>query len=298
MVELATKSLAESTRAGYRRTWSQLRAYAKSNNLLVGLPVSINLVCLFITHKYRGGNAFSTVATHTSGISYVHKILSVPDPTDNVMVKCLLNAVKKESNKRLELLPISLDMLCEILPFCDVLFNSYYDKCLFKTILLLQYHCCARIGEMVVSHKNDRNTLKTTELSFDRFGRLTVDFVYYKHGQEECSQALIIEPTNDRFCPVAAVRHYLTIRYAGKNDILFIDQGGTPIVREIVSKALKNLIISSGLEANRYDTHSLRMGRACQAASEGWTETQIKRLGRWKSNAYRKYLRGPLLCSK
>ena len=298
MLSLAFSSLAKKSTESYKRTWSQLKSYASARqDCCVSLPLSVDLVGLFITHKYKWGNAYSTIATQKSALSYVHKILAMPDPTETHFVKCIMNAVKKESTKKLELLPISLDMLCELILICDHFFSNKYDRCMFKAILLLQYHCCARIGEIVVSGNNTRNTLKLDHLTFDRFGRMVVDFVHYKHDNEECSQALIIQATDDKFSVVTAVLAYLSIRTKGKSSAVFLDRSGSPVDRLVVAKALKNLITCIGLDPDRYDTHSLRAGRACQAAAEGWTETQIKRLGRWKSNAYQKYLRGPLVCS-
>ena len=38
-------------------------------------------------------------------------------------------------------------------------------------------------------------------------------------------------------------------------------------------------------------SHSFRIGAATYAATVGYTEAQIQKMGRWKSGAFRKYIR-------
>ena len=44
--------------------------------------------------------------------------------------------------------------------------------------------------------------------------------------------------------------------------------------------------------------HSFRIGAATWAAAKGFTDTQIRQLGRWKSNAFLNYIRTPSLSTK
>ena len=75
MLSLAFSSLAKKSTESYKRTWSQLKSYASARqDCCVSLPLSVDLVGLFITHKYKCGNAYSTIATQKSALSYVHKI--------------------------------------------------------------------------------------------------------------------------------------------------------------------------------------------------------------------------------
>jgi len=51
------------------------------------------------------------------------------------------------------------------------------------------------------------------------------------------------------------------------------------------------LIKEVGLDTKHYNTHSFRIGAATSAESAGLTESQIKSMGRWKSDAYRHYIK-------
>lgn len=177
-----------------------------------------------------------------------------------------------------------------------------YDKVMYKAWLLLQYHACARVGELVVSKQNTQNVLKLSQVTFQSNSQgtaiqLTVDFMYFKHNKAVQSDTVIINANNGPFCPVEAVRDFIHIR--GQNPgFLFVGAAGEPVLRDTVSRMLKNLLTASGYNAERYDTHGLRIGRASQAAQDGWTETQIQHLGRWRSEAYKKYIRRPAVGKK
>ena len=83
-----------------------------------------------------------------------------------MIITALLNAIKKESPKTLEKLHISIDMLHELLNSLEHVITCKFDRYLYKAILLLQYHACARIGELVVSGDNTDNVLRLNQLNF------------------------------------------------------------------------------------------------------------------------------------
>ena len=61
---------------------------------------------------------------------------------------------------------------------------------------------------------------------------------------------------------------------------------------------IKNLATSLGLDSSRYSGHSLRIGGATSAAEAGLSQSQIKLLGHWNSQAYQTYIKqDPLACA-
>ena len=48
---------------------------------------------------------------------------------------------------------------------------------------------------------------------------------------------------------------------------------------------------SCGLDSSKYKGHSFRIGAATFAASCGFSDAQIRAMGRWKSDVFRKYIR-------
>ena len=271
-----------------------LREYCKSElKINVSLPLNTNTVSLFLTNLQRRGYAASTILTHSAALAYVHKLNGFPDPSNNFVVKSLLNSIKKSGPKSLAKLSIPLTMLHELLRNMTSVLCCQYDECLYKAIFLMQYHACARVGELVMSGKNEQNILKFNQISFHN-SALVVDFLFFKHNTEVSSEAITIETIGGSYCPVTSLQEYIHKR-GRVPGFLFITSAGKPVTRVMASHTLKLLLTAAGYDGKRYDTHGLRYGRASQAAEEGWTETQIQQLGRWKSNAYKKYIRRPAL---
>lgn len=49
-----------------------------------------------------------------------------------------------------------------------------------------------------------------------------------------------------------------------------------------------------GLRSSRLTSHSFRIGRATTFAIEGLSDDEIKRIGRWESNTYLRYIHSSL----
>lgn len=70
---------------------------------------------------------------------------------------------------------------------------------------------------------------------------------------------------------------------------------GNPITRHYFTQQLQAALSFCDLNLQNYHTHSFRIGAASTAAAKGFTELQIQTMGRWNSNAFRKYIRIPTL---
>ena len=54
---------------------------------------------------------------------------------------------------------------------------------------------------------------------------------------------------------------------------------------------LKDVAQLAGFDQKRIKSHSFRIGAATTAAGLGFSEDQITRMGRWRSEAVQKYIR-------
>ena len=85
----------------------------------------------------------------------------------------------------------------------------------------------------------------------------------------------------------------MSLRKDYKNDQenFFIFKDKTPVAPYHVRTVLRKLLKTLNLESNYYDTHSLRIGRMSDLVKLGYSIEDVKRLGRWKSNAVYKYIK-------
>ncbi len=69
-----------------------------------------------------------------------------------------------------------------------------------------------------------------------------------------------------------------------------------------ISKALKRAAatlqypLQQGILIKRIDTHSLRISGACVLALNGFSEMHIQKMGRWRGDMFKEYVREELHC--
>ena len=85
---------------------------------------------------------------------------------------------------------------------------------------------------------------------------------------------------------------YLSLR-GYKPGPLFMISHGHPVSRTTFTDQLSLALKFCGLNPARYKGHSFRIGAASHAADRGLSDTQIRVLGRWPSNAFHRYIRVP-----
>ena len=95
-------------------------------------------------------------------------------------------------------------------------------------------------------------------------------------------------------CPVSLLLTYLNLRdnFPGP---LFCWPDASPISRSFFTSALTAALNFCNLDVSTYKSHSFRIGAASWAAAKGFSDAQIRRFGRWNSNAFLRYIRIPSL---
>ena len=78
---------------------------------------------------------------------------------------------------------------------------------------------------------------------------------------------------------------YLALR-GRQEGAIFVTQTGAPVTRDAFTSQLSEAIRLCGLDRSRYKGHSFRIGAASHAAEQGMSDSQIRIVGRWKSNAF------------
>ena len=79
--------------------------------------------------------------------------------------------------------------------------------------------------------------------------------------------------------------------YDSDTEPLFIFRDRNPVKANNVSNVLKKALSRMNLDSSLYSVHSLRIGRAMDLIKYGYSVEEVKRIGRWKSNAVYKYIR-------
>ena len=103
---------------------------------------------------------------------------------------------------------------------------------------------------------------------------------------------LYLGRTGTSICPVSAMLAYLAVRPTTPGP-LFLFQDGTPLSRSQLVVHLRDALSQLGMDVARFSGHSFRIGAASTAARAGFSDSFIQSLGRWKSSAFKTYIRTP-----
>ena len=109
-----------------------------------------------------------------------------------------------------------------------------------------------------------------------------------KTGRDEI---VIIYATGNMLCPVKAAQKVINMNKGNSPNSPFLSgTGGKPLtinrLNSILKEATKNVSLNGTLSA-----HSFRIGIASLLAKKGFSNQQIKAVGRWSSRAFQAYIR-------
>lgn len=149
-----------------------------------------------------------------------------------------------------------------------------------------------RFGELIPKIKAQVHTvLQYQDISFDSDNSMLLKIKHHKSNESALPTSLHVYASNSpQLCPVRAMKSYLSV-FKHTTGPLFQFKSGLPVSHYFVSSNLSQAISHCGLDPKFYKGHSFRIGAATDAAARGLSDTMIKKLGRWKSNAFQRYIR-------
>ena len=118
---------------------------------------------------------------------------------------------------------------------------------------------------------------------------IKLTFQDFKHNYNQRPFSLVVNRQDNHF-PVQLLLDYLALRGDAVGAI-FLTIQGNPVPRVLFADLLCQAIKYCGLDPSCYKEHSFRIGAASHAADRGFSDAQIRIQGRWKSNAFLKYIR-------
>ena len=274
--------LQPATRRSYRRSWLRFKAFLVS----IGrdnVPVTAGTLSLYMGYLSECGFAPNSVNVALSAIGFVHKWGGHSDPTCGFRVRALQRGLSKRSrpDTRQALSIGALERMVAML-------GAHDERVMLTCLFSLAFYGLCRLGELVGSgpHVLVRGDVTLGD------GVVNLRFRTYKHSRAVASVSLEAKP-GSVLCPVTCVRNYLAIRGPACMLCLafFVCKSGKAVGFGTVSKMVRDLgqRLSPPLVVGG---HSFRIGGATQAAAMGRSDSEIRRLGRWQSSAFLRYLRG------
>ena len=289
----------ETTKRNYHGIWK------KFNQFIIRLDDKPKTweerVALYASQLYKEGVQSSTLKSYISAIKKVLKIDGYTWDENKIEFTIITKSCRLVNDRVKSRFPIQNGLLELILFRIHVRFSEQiYLDLMYRCMFLIGYFGLFRVGELTsgthpIRAKDIYNASEKQKLKIYLYSSKT-------HNKASRPQEIKIEGNvyldernamNRYFDPFLETKKFLEIRggYVNIEEPLFIFRDRSPVSPKNMREVLKEAIKSLNLNPKYYDTHSLRIGRATDLMKFGYSIEEIKRLGRWRSNAVYKYLK-------
>ncbi len=171
-----------------------------------------------------------------------------------------------------------------------------HDRRMLTAAFTLAFFGFLRVSEFSIPSSHQFDPRIHPSVTSIRWGKHHFSFLLKRSKTDQCSKGQVVQihRTPGPICPFRAMSAYFAIIPAHihpSQSPLFIFANGRPLTRHSCLTHLRDLLRRAGYPPRAYNTHSFRIGAATVAAQAGISSHMIKRLGRWRSGAYRRYIR-------
>lgn len=301
------------TDKGYKSSYKQFTKFCDQFTIPYW-PIDDLTMAYFFAWRLRKVKA-STILTNYSGIKHIAKIYGYPIddkqmPATEQWRKTLHGLFGKgEADQRR---PVTTTLLTEALPHFNLKqFNElvYYTAMVCATVGLMRTSEIFAKNKQVRAHHNDRGSaralfMRNLSITRDTNGKIsfyTVKCRATKTDKGHCDVDIVwskgkwpISPA-DLLTTMLKARHELSKRdprlKITVDSPLFMLRNGTIATRWDMNTRFKKLVTQMGLDPTRFKLYSFRIGGATSLAQRGVDHGHIQLAGRWRSDAYRIYIR-------
>jgi len=288
------QSVAPKTMRSYNMAMASFNAFRQSLGYSSITAATTEQLSEFIGWLSLRSRAPATILQYVAGVSFYHKIQSLPDPANSFVIKKLMSATRRGKRSADKRLPIQSNLLGKLISVLTSVTASKYESTLFRTAFILAYFGFLRLGEIVADNRGATGGLRASDVSVQRTGggdAVIIDLRHTKTSQYGRSQVIKLrEIPGSAMCPFQAVHSYNALRPKGASAFL-CHFDGSQVTRHQFQAILRKAAIAAGLDPRLYTSHSFRIGAATSAAEAGFSPQQIKEGGRWRSDAYKSYIR-------
>ena len=286
-------AFAENTTDAYNNDFSCFESFRNIYCLPLLWPPTTEQLVMFVSCLSLKGLSHSTARLYVNAVGFQCKMRDVLDVSRNYIIEKALEGFKRSAGVRKSRLPITKDILQHILSVLPLVCANVYESHLFAAAYSLAFFGFLRVSEHAVTNtgSNFKVISKSDILIKEKEGTLELTIRYSKTDQYGAGVVQKINRADMKtICAVNNVLEFLNRRPSIEGP-LFCHLNGKPLTRYQFSAILKKALGSSHLDYGKYTAHSFRIGAATSAAMAGCDVETIKRAGRWRSGAYRVYLK-------
>ena len=267
-------------------------------------PASERTLCCFAAYLAFQGLKHQSIKNYLSAVRHLQIENECFDPFSQqtlARLELVMRGIKRyqasQNIKPRPRLPITPEILRKVKHIWDKKASDY-------NYVMLWAACCTcfygflRAGEMTVPSDNNFDpsvNLTLDDVTIDDPTRPSLIRINIKASKTDPFRkgvAIFLGRTHNDICPVAAILGYLALR-GQRPGPLFQFSDRRYLTRSRFVDYVRTALQQAGIDSAVYSGHSFRIGAATTAASHGLEDSLIQTLGRWESDAYRRYIHIP-----
>ena len=248
-------------------------------------PLSKDTVALFIAHMDQKGYTKGTITSYVSAIGYFHRTLGLEDLTNSNLIKRCISGLKNHTGRNRRK-PIKIRDLKNLIKASRTTLSSR-DSIAFQTIVTLLFFGFFRVSEILGDKRNNIPCLDREDVKIHR-SKLNIKLRQYKHSKGNVARVSLKRQNDELICPINSMHEYLI--KVNPTNTMFMNKTGSPLTKNSFSQMLKSCSLAAGY-TKPFTSHCFRIGATSYASMLGHSESQIKTMGRWRSQAYVGYIR-------
>jgi hypothetical protein len=292
-MHLQHMSLSESSHRTYLQGKSAYLSFC-AEHALSPFPALESNLCLFVSYLARNVS-YATTRTYIAAVRYWNIKLGFPTKFENMTyLRMTVRGTKRVNGltKREKKLPITIDIMKQLKNQLRISSFTERDKlmlwCAFTTaffgFLRSSEFCCPTSLTFDPSScllVRDANVSPTSA---------TIMIKVSKTDPFHNGNLIRFVPSGSSICPVKALnKHIPSCKHTEMP--LFTFEDNSFLTRQKLTETLQQLLHTKHDNEKLYTSHSFRIGAATTAAAANVPSWLIKRLGRWSSNCFERYIR-------
>lgn len=292
MMELIRASVALPTWGSYGKAWDEWVAAVGDRSVDSSDSERLQVTVEYFLSLRSAGLSAAVAQRRLSGLSFHFKLRGWVDSTKHFVFTQALRGWKKERVTKDTRRPVSYSLLVRLLDSTGRQCVSPYEGALFRACFSLAFFGALRVGELVPPSRTREGGLRGDDVILAN-GSLRVRIRKSKTDHFGRGEWLPLHSVVGPACPVRAVSEYLQLRPPGSSFLVHSD--GSPVTRFQFQSVFKRCLQAAGVPPGDFGTHSFRIGAATEAARAGLSNSEVQRIGRWRSACFAGYIRPELL---
>ena len=254
---------------------------------------------LFVGYLVNNRNKSTTIRSYVSTIKLVSADVDVKLMEDSYLLASLMRACKLVNDKIHIRLPIYREMLHIIIT--DIrhymaMKGHYYLSILYPVIFTASYYGLLRVSE--VAAETHPILVHDAHIAINKKKILFILRTSKTHCKSSRLQEVKITSSANgsnvtpHLCPFRILQNCIKVckPAKSKSETFFAYYDRSPVQAASIHRVLKKSLVRCSFDPTHYSLHSLRSGRVGDLLKMGVSVENIKKLGRWKSNAVFNYL--------